>query len=556
MPDAPVLLIVEVDPQARGVVEGELRKRYGADYEVICVGSADDPLRVFAKLRDDQRRVSMVLAGRSMSQMTGAELLARVREFRSTAMRLLLVDWEYGPPPEPILQALALGHIDAYAERPMTAPDEVFHLAVTELLEKWARSNLPRPEFMRVVGDEWSARSHEIRDLLSRNVLPFGFYPADAGPGKALLEQAGAAAATLPVIIMFDGRVLENPSNTQIAEAIGIRTSPGAGLYDVAVIGAGPAGLAAAVYGASEGLSTVVLEPEAIGGQAGTSSHIRNYLGFPTGVSGDDLAVRAYTQAWNFGAEYVYGHPAIGLRAQGRERVVTIAGGDEVRSRAVIIATGVSYRRLGIPSLDALTGVGVFYGAATSEAKAMKDREVFVVGGANSAGQAAVHLARYAARVTMLVRGQSLTDSMSEYLIKEITGTPNIAVRHGAVVTGGDGTGWLESLTIQDQVSGVTETVPAAALFVLIGAEPHTQWLPDDIKRDRWGYVVTGTDLMAGGHPPESWPLQRPPMFLESSLPGVFAVGDVRCGSVKRVASAVGDGSVAIRLIHDYLRNT
>jgi thioredoxin reductase (NADPH) len=556
MPDAPVLLIVEVDPQARGVVEGELRKRYGADYEVICVGSADDPLHVLAKLRDDQRRVSMVLAGRSMSQMTGAELLARVREFRSTAMRLLLVDWEYGPPPEPILQALALGHIDAYAERPMTAPDEVFHLAVTELLEKWARSNLPRPEFMRVVGDEWSARSHEIRDLLSRNVLPFGFYPADAGPGKALLEQAGAAAATLPVIIMFDGRVLENPSNTQIAEAIGVQTSPGAGLYDVAVIGAGPAGLAAAVYGASEGLSTVVLEPEAIGGQAGTSSHIRNYLGFPTGVSGDDLAVRAYTQAWNFGAEYVYGHPAIGLRAQGRERVVTIAGGDEVRSRAVIIATGVSYRRLGIPSLDALTGVGVFYGAATSEAKAMKDREVFVVGGANSAGQAAVHLARYAARVTMLVRGQSLTDSMSEYLIKEITGTPNIAVRHGAVVTGGDGTGWLESLTIQDQVSGVTETVPAAALFVLIGAEPHTQWLPDDIKRDRWGYVVTGTDLMAGGHPPESWPLQRPPMFLESSLPGVFAVGDVRCGSVKRVASAVGDGSVAIRLIHDYLRNT
>ena len=241
MPDAPVLLIVEVNPQARGVVEGELRKRYGADYEVICVGSADDPLHVLAKLRDDQRRVSMVLAGRSMSQMTGAELLARVREFRSTAMRLLLVDWEYGPPPEPILQALALGHIDAYAERPMTAPDEVFHLAVTELLEKWARSNLPRPEFMRVVGDEWSARSHEIRDLLSRNVLPFGFYPADAGPGKALLEQAGAAAATLPVIIMFDGRVLENPSNTQIAEAIGIRTSPGAGLYDVAVIGAGPA---------------------------------------------------------------------------------------------------------------------------------------------------------------------------------------------------------------------------------------------------------------------------------------------------------------------------
>ena len=273
-------------------------------------------------------------------------------------------------------------------------------------------------------------------------------------------------------------------------------------------------------------------------------------------MSGEDLAVRAYTQAWNFGTEYVYGNPATGLRSDGPERVVTIAGGDEIRSRAVIIATGVAYRRLGIPSLDALTGVGVFYGAASSEARALKDHEVFVVGGANSAGQAAVHLAQYAAKVTMLIRGQSLAESMSEYLVKEITSTPNIAVRRGAVVTGGTGTCFLESLTIQDQVSGVTETVPAAALFVLIGAEPRTQWLPDDIRRDRWGFVVTGTDLMAGGHPPEGWPLQRPPMFLESSLPGVFAVGDVRSGSVKRVASAVGEGSVAIRLIHDYLRGT
>jgi thioredoxin reductase (NADPH) len=490
-----------------------------------------------------------------MSQLTGTELLARVRDFHSTAKRLLLLDWRYGPPPEPILQAIALDHIDGYADRPATVPAEEFHLTVTELLEKWARSNLPRSEVMRVVGEEWSARSHEIRDLLNRNVISFGFYPASARPGKALLEQAGAAAATLPVVIMFDGRVLENPSNTQLAEAIGMQTSPGTGLYDVAVIGAGPAGLAAAVYGASEGLSTVVLEPEAIGGQAGTSSRIRNYLGFPTGVSGEDLAVRAYTQAWNFGAEYVYGNPATGLRVKGPERVVTVADGSEVRSRAVIIATGVSYRRLGIPSLDALTGVGVFYGAAASEAQAMKDREVFVVGGANSAGQAAVHLARYAAKVTMLIRGQSLADSMSEYLAKEITSTPNIAVRPGAIVTGGAGTGRLESLTLQNQASGVTEAVPAAALFVLIGAEPRTQWLPDDIRRDRWGFVVTGTDLMAGGRPPDSWPLQRPPMLLESSLPGVFAVGDVRCGSVKRVASAVGEGSVAIRLIHDYLRD-
>ena len=359
---------------------------------------------------------------------------------------------------------------------------------------------------------------------------------------------AGSAAAAVTAWL------LENPPNTQIAEALGVQTRPGGGLFDVAVIGAGPAGLAAAVYGASEGLSTVVLEPEAIGGQAGTSSHIRNYLGFPTGVSGEDLAVRAYTQAWNFGADYVYGNPATGLRVQGPERVVTVAGGDEVRSRAVIIATGVSYRRLGIPSLDTLIGAGVFYGAATSEAEAMKDREVFVVGGANSAGQAAIHPARYAAQVTVLVRGQSLAEDMSEYLIKEITTTPNITVRPNVVVTGGAGTGRLESLTLQNRLSGMTQTVPATAVFVLIGAEPRTHWLPGNIMRDRWGFVVTGTDLLAGGYRAGNWPLQRPPMLLESSLPGIFAAGDVRRGSVKRVASAVGEGSVAIRLIHDYLR--
>jgi thioredoxin reductase (NADPH) len=554
-PAAPILLVVDDDPPARAVVEGELRNRYGADYQVISAGSADDPVRLLTALRDGRRAVSIVLARESMSGMTGTELLARVREYHPAAKCLLLTDWGYGPAAETILQAIALGHIDGYVARPVTVPDERFHLAVTELLEDWARSNRPRFEVVRVVGEEWSPRSHEIRDVLDRNAIPFGFYPVGTEPGQAILRQAGPAAA-LPVIALFDGRVLANPSNTEIAEALGVKTRPGAPRYDIAVIGAGPAGLAAAVYGASEGLSTVVLEPEAIGGQAGTSSRIRNYLGFPTGVSGGELALRAFTQAWNFGAEYVYGNPAAGLHIQEPDRVITLAGGTEVRSRAVVIATGVSYRRLGIPSLDALTGAGVFYGAATTEATAMKDQDVFVVGGANSAGQAAVHLARYAARVTLLVRGPSLTESMSEYLIKEITGTANIAVRPNTVVTDGGGTGRLQSLTLQDRLSGMTQTVPAAAVFVLIGAEPRTEWLPGSIARDRWGFLLTGSDLLAGGHPPDGWPLPRPPTLLETSLPGVFAAGDVRAGSVKRVASAVGEGSIAIRLIHDYLRGS
>jgi thioredoxin reductase (NADPH) len=550
--DIPILLLVDDNLDQRAVAESQLRSRYGTDYQVLCAGSGDDPVRLLAELRDGQRQVSVVLAAQSMRGMTGTGLLAQVRQFHPAAKCLLLTEWGYGPAPEAILQAIALGHIDDYVARPVLVPDERFHLAVTELLEDWASANRPRFELVRVVGEEWTARSHEIRDLLDRNAVPFGFYPVDSEQGQALLRQAGPSAE-LPVLLLFDGQVLTSPSNTELAAALGVRTRPGATRYDLAVIGGGPAGLAAAVYGASEGLSTVLLEPEAIGGQAGTSSRIRNYLGFPTGVSGGDLALRAFSQAWNFGAEYVYGNAAAGLRTDGPERVITLADGTEVRSRAVVVATGVSYLRLGIPALDALIGAGVFYGAATTEAAAMKGEEVFVVGGANSAGQAAVHLARYAARVTLLVRGPSLTESMSEYLIKEITGTANIAVRPNTVVTGGGGTGRLESLTLEDRVSGTTQTVPAEAVFVLIGAEPRTQWLPDTIARDRWGFLVTGTDLLADGHPPAGWSLPRSPMFLETSLPGVFAVGDVRRGSVKRVASAVGEGSIAIRLVHDYL---
>ena len=549
----PVVLLAD-DARTRGRVEAELGKRYGADYQVIVAGSAQEALEALGELGDSQGQVSLVLAGLRLQDATGTELLARVRELYPAARRVLLITWADQASMKAVAHATVLGDLDAYVVRPGTPPDEVFHRSVTEQLGEWGRSNLPGIEVVRVVGEEWAARSHELRELLGRNGVPFSFYPADSPEGQRLLDQG--SGKTLPTVVMFDGRVLADPSNADLAEALGVLTKPGSGRYDVTVIGAGPAGLAAAVYGASEGLSTVVVEPEALGGQAGTSSLIRNYLGFPSGVSGGDLAVRAYTQALSFGAEYVYGNPAASLRPEGPELVVTMADGTEVRSRAVVVASGMAYRRLGIPALEALTGAGVFYGAAASEAKAVQGSEVFVVGGANSAGQAAVHLAKYAAQVTLLVRGRSLADSMSEYLIREIDAAPNIAVRCRVAVTGGSGQNRLESLTLTDLESGVAETVGAAALFVLIGAEPRTQWLPDTVRRDQSGFVVTGPDLLEDGRPAGDWPLRRLPMFLESSLPGVFAVGDVRYGSVKRVASAVGEGSIAIRLVHDYLRST
>jgi thioredoxin reductase (NADPH) len=549
----PVVLLAD-DARTRGRVEAELGKRYGADYQVIVTGSAQEALEALGELRDSQGQVSLVLAGLRLQDATGTELLARVRELYPAARRVLLVTWGDQASMKAVAHATVLGDLDAYVVRPGTPPDEVFHRFITEQLGEWGRSNLPGIEVVRVVGQEWAARSHELRELLGRNGIPFSFYRAGSPEGQRLLERGSGQA--LPAVVMFDGRVLADPSNSDLAEALGVSTKPGSGRYDVTVIGAGPAGLAAAVYGASEGLSTVVVEPEAIGGQAGTSSLIRNYLGFPSGVSGGDLAVRAYTQALSFGAEYVYGNPAASLRPEGPELVVTVADGTEVRSRAVVVASGMAYRRLGIPALDALTGAGVFYGAAASEAKAVQGSEVFVVGGANSAGQAAVYLAKYAAQVTLLVRGRSLADSMSEYLIREIDAAPNITVRCRVAVTGGSGQNRLESLTLTDLDSSAAETVGAGALFVLIGAEPRTQWLPDTVRRDQSGFVVTGPDLLEDGRPAGDWPLRRLPMFLESSLPGVFAVGDVRYGSVKRVASAVGEGSIAIRLVHDYLRST
>ncbi|MDR3034196.1 MAG: NAD(P)/FAD-dependent oxidoreductase [Kitasatospora sp.] len=398
-----------------------------------------------------------------------------------------------------------------------------------------------------VIADDPSARGHEIRDVLARSNVPFCFYPSDSPDGQAALRRLGVSEPAGPVVSLDTGAVFVNPTNAEVAEALGLDVRPAEGIHDVVIVGAGPAGLAAAVYGASEGLRTALLEREAFGGQAGTSSRIRNYLGFPDGVSGGELAQRAYEQAWVFGTHFVYGNPATSLATDRDPLLVGLQDGSQIQARAVVIATGVSYRRLGVPELEALVGAGVFYGAGTIEAQAVAGKPVFVVGGGNSAGQAALHLSKYARQVTILVRSQSLAASMSDYLIRQIEASPNVGVRYRCEVTGGGGSGHLEQLQLRDRDSGQTELVPAEGLFVLIGAEPFTGWLPEGISRDQWGFILTGPDTG------RDWPLERAPFLLETSAPGVFAVGDVRHGSMKRVAAAVGDGSTVIRLIHDYL---
>jgi thioredoxin reductase (NADPH) len=549
----PVLLAVDDEPAARSSIEEELRKRYGADYEVICEGSGAAALGALEQVKVRGGEVALVLTDQWMPDMTGIELLTKVHELDPAAKRALLTGWGDLEVGDRLVRAAVLGQVDDWGLKPWQPGDEGFHQLVVGLLYEWAQLHRPGFQVVQVVGEQWSAHVHELRDILARNKVLYGFLPADSEEGRALLERVGATTEQLPVVVTFDGRVLRDPSFAEVAEALAAPTRPAAAAYDVTVVGAGPAGLAAAMYGASEGLGTALLEPEATGGQAGTTSMIRNYLGFPRGISGTELAYRAFHQAIGFGADIVYGHRAVGLHAAGPDRVVTLGDGTEVTSRAVILATGVSWRRLGVAGLEALVGAGVFYGAATSEAVAMKDERVFVIGGGNSAGQAALHLASYAAKVTMLVRGPTLAETMSDYLVRELEATANVTVRYDTEAVDGQGDGRLTGLTLKDRTSGATETVPATALFILIGAEPHTGWLPGTIRRDRWGFLVTGNDLLADGRPPAGWPLDRPPMPLETSLPGVFAAGDVRHGSTKRVAGAVGDGSVAIRLVHEHL---
>jgi len=549
----PVVLAVDDDGDVLAALEAALAKRYGADYDIFAERSPAAALQVLERLRRQQVAVALILADQWMPHMTGLDLLARTRALHPSARRLVLIGvWDRSAN-EQMSQAMTLGWLDGWVLKPWEPAEEHLYLPVSEQLTEWIRAT-GQPGFVaiRIVGEQWARRSHEIRDLLDRNAISYRFYPPDSEAGRQLLRESGQDGTRLPVAVLFDGRVLVDPTDAEGATAIGVATRPEPGRYDLIVVGAGPAGLSAATYGASEGLRTLMVEPEALGGQAGSSSRIRNYLGFPFGVSGRNLGHRASAQAILFGAELVYARAA-GLRPAGRDWVVTLANGSRAVGGTVLVATGAAYRRLDAPGVDGLLGAGVFYGAAVSEARAMTGSQVFVVGAGNSAGQAALHLAKYAERVTILARGDALGRTMSDYLVKELQASDAITVRLGTQVVAAGGAGRLEQLTLHDGRTGATETVPAGALFILIGAQPRAEWLAGTLERDERGFVLTGPDLLQGGRPPPGWPLDRFPLPLETSLPGVFAAGDVRYRSIKRVASAVGEGSIAIQLVHDYL---
>ena len=550
---APTLLAVHDQLAALDVIRRELTDRYANHYEIICEQSPESALQRLDALRRPASEASVLalFAASDMTTMTGIEFLQRAHELHPPARRVLLIPWSNRSASKPILRLISQGRIDRYATTPSRSPDENFHQLVTELLRDWQQHQPDRPAVVTLVDRRWAPRSAEIRDLLQRGGLPFAFHAVDSAEGRTLLHQVRRPAGPFPVVIRYDGQVLTNPSNEQMALALGVRHATTEGVFDVVVIGAGPAGLSAAVYAASEGLRTIVLDRESIGGQASSSSLIRNYLGFPVGIGGADLCNRALDQAWSFGAETSVMRAVTDLRAEGDHQTVVLADGAEVTARAVVLATGASYQRLGVPRVEELVGAGVFYGGGITEAPALAGQQVYVVGAGNSAGQAATHLAKYADRVAMIVRGGGLAASMSDYLVRTIQATENIEVHLRTTVIDAHGAERLEKLILHDVASGQARTVPAAALFVLIGARPHTDWLPRVIHRDDKGFILTGQDLPPVQ--PTEPRKQATPLPFETSMPGVFAAGDVRHGSVKRVASAVGEGSVSIRSVHQYL---
>lgn len=548
-----VIMIVDDEPAELAGLLDAVTRRFGSDYRAVPHLSGQSALSDLRRMQGaSDEEVALVIADQWMPDMTGGELLVRAHQLHPEAQRALLVGWGDKRASEVILHGCAFDQLDNYIVKPWSPPEIHLYPVIGEFLAEWARLHGPRMELLRVIAPEVSRRGTELRELLERNGLPHGCYLADSDAGRKVIEETGIDAARLPAIALLDGRILYDPSNLELAEALGASELDDP-CCDLAIVGAGPTGLATAVYGASEGLRTVAIEREVVGGQAGTSSRIRNYLGFPRGISGAELAQRAYQQAWLFGTKYVLARHCVSLRAQGEARVLRLSDDREITARAVVLATGMEYLRLGIPSVDRFEGAGVFYIAGADVALALRGADVAVVGGGNSAGQASVHLAKFARRVLHLVRGDSLAGSMSDYLIQEIARQPNIELQLRSEVIDADGERGLREVRVRDRGSGTTQRVPVAALFVMIGVRPHTEWLQGVVARDAKGSVLTGRDLderaRAGFE-------AREPLPYETSLPGVFAAGDVRAGSTKRLSSAVGEGAGAIRSVHDYLQLT
>jgi thioredoxin reductase (NADPH) len=546
----PIILAVDDDASVLEAVVQDLRRNYGQNYRILRAASGQAALDTCTQLKERGDAVALIVSDQRMPGMAGVELLERVQEIFPKARRVLLTAYA---DTEAAIRAINAARIHYYLTKPWDPPEERLYPVLDDLLSDWNDGYKPPFEGIRVVGPRWSLRDYQVRNFLSRNQVPYVWLdPERDDQAVELLRRFNCGDSSLPVVLFPDGTSLIQPTDAQLAEHVGLRTQAKQDFYDLVVVGAGMAGLAAAVYGASEGLKTLVLEPEAPGGQAGSSSRIENYLGFPNGVSGERLARNAYDQARRLGAEFVTLR-ASGIRSDGHYRLVqTPNGSGGISCRVALVAVGVCYRRIEAPGMDRLIGAGVYYGASLAEAQSCKDETVFVVGGANSAGQAAMHFSRFASTVTMLVRGKSLEASMSKYLIDQIAGTSNITVQTESEIVEAIGDKRLEALKIRTCAGG-EETRPASSVFLFIGAAPQTDWLPEAIMRDSNGFVLSGRDLRVEGQLPRIWREDREPYLLETSLPGVFVAGDVRHGSVKRAASAVGEGSIAVQLMHQYL---
>ena len=550
----PILLTVDDDPDVLRAIERDLRTQYGAEYRVISSDSPMGALDLLKGLKVRNDGVALLLADQRMPHMDGVGFLQAARQMFPNAKRALLTAYA---DTNAAISAINQANIDYFFMKPWDPPAEHLYPQLDDLLDDWQASYRPAFQGIRVLGTRWSPRSYELRDFLARSHVPYQWIDVELSANdpetKLLLEALGPDATELPIVLFPDGAKLLNSVPAEVAQKVGLRTRAETSFYDLAIVGGGPAGLAAAVYGASEGLHTVIVEREAPGGQAGMSSRIENYLGFPSGLSGGDLARRAVVQARRFGVEILAPQTVVNMRTEGSYRIIKLADDSEISCHALMIATGVQWRRLEAPGIDRLQGAGVYYGGGTTEALSCKGEMVYVVGGANSAGQAAMNFSKYAERVVILVRGESLSSTMSQYLIDQIKETPNIQLWTHASVAEVHGDTHLEEVSVLCSDTNKVERVPASSMFIFIGALPRTDWLGDAIERDDRGFILAGPDLMQGGKRPKKWTLDRDPFLLETNVPGVFAVGDVRHGSVKRVASGVGEGSVAVQFIHQYL---